>query len=240
MKRIFCLGRMMPSTTRTRITTPAVGVVPAVEQQHPQRLVRTRPWAAAPWPPPLRGSRRSPCPPWPRRGSPPRRRCRSTSSICRAHVLGIGGGQVDLVDDRHDGEVVVHRQVDVGQRLRLDALRRVDDQHGAFAGGQRARHLVVEVDVPGRVDEVELVGLAVAGFVGSRTVAALMVIPRSRSRSMLSMNCALRSRSVSASVASSSRSASVDLPWSMWAMMEKLRIRRVGVDIGAGRPAARC
>src|SRR4051794_943741 len=61
-----------------------------------------------------------------------------------------------------------------------------------------------------------------------------MVIPRSRSRSMLSMNCALRSRSVSASVASSNRSASVDLPWSMWAMMEKLRMRRVGVDIGAG------
>src|SRR5450631_222249 len=63
-----------------------------------------------------------------------------------------------------------------------------------------------------------------------------MVIPRSRSRSMLSMNCALRSRSVSEPVASSSRSASVDLPWSMWAMIEKLRIRRVGVSIwGRGR-----
>src|SRR5882672_11389976 len=56
-------------------------------------------------------------------------------------------------------------------------------------------------------------------------------MPRSRSRSMLSMNCARRSRSVSAPVASSRRSASVDLPWSMWAMIEKLRIRCVGVDI---------
>ena len=46
----------------------------------------------------------------------------------------------------------------------------------------------------------------------SRTVAALMVMPRSRSRSMLSRNWALRSRSLSAPVASSSRSASVDLP----------------------------
>ena len=55
------------------------------------------------------------------------------------------------------------RQVDVGQRLRLDALRGVDDQHRALAGGQRARHLVVKVDVPGRVDEVQLVGLAVLG-----------------------------------------------------------------------------
>src|ERR1022692_4490052 len=66
-----------------------------------------------------------------------------------------------------------------------------------------------------------------------------MVIPRSRSRSMLSMNCALRSRSVSAPVASSNRSASVDLPWSMWAMIEKLRMRRVGVSIRTlgSRPA---
>jgi hypothetical protein len=36
---------------------------------------------------------------------------------------------------------------------------------------------------------------------------------------------------VSAFVASSSRSASVDLPWSMWAMIEKLRMRLVGVGM---------
>src|SRR5579862_1186696 len=63
-------------------------------------------------------------------------------------------------------------------------------------------------------------------------------MPRSRSRSMLSMNCARRSRSVSAPVASSRRSASVDLPWSMCAMIEKLRIRCVGVDI-EGRAGGR-
>ena len=39
-----------------------------------------------------------------------------------ADVLRIGGRQVDLVDDRDDREVVVHGQVDVGQRLRLDPL----------------------------------------------------------------------------------------------------------------------
>ena len=46
-----------------------------------------------------------------------------------ADVLGIGRRQVDLVDDRDDREVVVHGEVDVGQRLRLDALRGIDDQH---------------------------------------------------------------------------------------------------------------
>src|SRR5438128_4541311 len=37
------------------------------------------------------------------------------------------------------------------------------------------------------------------------------------------------SRGATVSVASSRRSASVDLPWSMWAMIEKLRIRSWGM-----------
>src|SRR5712692_2462298 len=53
---------------------------------------------------------------------------------------------------------------------------------------------------------------------------ALMVIPRSRSRSIESSTCALISRWESAPVSSSSRSASVDFPWSMCAIMQKLRM----------------
>ena len=83
-------------------------------------------------------------------------------------ALRIGGRQVDLVQDRHDRDALLDRRVAVGDRLRLDALRRVDDQQRAFARGQRARDLVGEVDVPGRVDQVELVGLAVARRVGQR------------------------------------------------------------------------
>ena len=81
------------------------------------------------------------------------------------HHLRIGGGQVDLVDDRDDHQVLRHGQVDVGQRLRLDALRGVDDQDGALAGLEGSAHLVREVDVAGRVDQVERVGLAVGGVV---------------------------------------------------------------------------
>ena len=51
-----------------------------------------------------------------------------------------------------------------------------------------------------------------------------MVMPRSRSRSIESSTCSIISRCDSAPVTSSSRSASVDLPWSMCAMMEKLRM----------------
>src|SRR6478752_2053488 len=62
-----------------------------------------------------------------------------------------------------------------------------------------------------------------------------MVIPRSRSRSILSRNCSLRSRSESAPVASRMRSASVDLPWSMCAMIEKLRMKRGSAAMSGDR-----
>ena len=80
-------------------------------------------------------------------------------------ALGIGRRQIDLVEHRHDLEVVVEREVDVGQRLRLDALRGVDDQQRALAGAERARDLVAEVDVAGRVDEVDDVVLPVVAAV---------------------------------------------------------------------------
>ena len=78
------------------------------------------------------------------------------------HALGLGRRQVDLVQHRHDFDALLDRGVAVGDRLRFDALRGVDDQQRAFARGERARDLVGEVDVARRVDQVELVGLAVA------------------------------------------------------------------------------
>ena len=41
-------------------------------------------------------------------------------------LLGLGGRQVDLVEHRDDREVVLHREVEVGEGLRLDALGGVD------------------------------------------------------------------------------------------------------------------
>ena len=111
--------------------------------------------------------------------------------------LGLGHvarRQVDLVDHRDDLEVVVDGEVGVGHRLRLDALRGVDEQHGALAGGEAARDLVGEVHVAGGVDQVELVGLAVVRRVGDADGLALIVMPRSRSRSILSSTWSFMSR----------------------------------------------
>src|SRR6476619_236003 len=69
---------------------------------------------------------------------------------------------------------------------------------------------------------------------GIRTAWLLMVMPRSRSMSIRSRYCALIARSSTTPVSWSIRSASVDLPWSMWAMMQKFRTTSGGVDPGAG------
>src|SRR5450759_9706 len=73
-----------------------------------------------------------------------------------------------------------------------------------------------------------------------RTAWLLMVMPRSRSRSILSRSCSFMSRAATVPVTSRTRSASVDLPWSMWAMMLKLRMWSSAVttvnDTGCGRP----
>src|ERR1700692_4819971 len=60
---------------------------------------------------------------------------------------------------------------------------------------------------------------------------ALIVMPRSRSRSMESSTCSCISRDESAPVISSKRSARVDLPWSMCAMIQKLRMNCGSMDV---------
>ena len=78
-------------------------------------------------------------------------------------ALGIGGREVDFVDNGQDFQVVVQREVGVRERLRFDALACVHDQHRAFAGREGTADLVVEVHMPRRVDEVEGVALPVGG-----------------------------------------------------------------------------
>ena len=80
--------------------------------------------------------------------------------------IGLGSRQVDLVEDRDDLVVRVDREIDVGERLRLDPLGRVDHQDRALAGGKRARDLVGEIDVAGRVHQVQLIGPAIPRLVG--------------------------------------------------------------------------
>ena len=74
-------------------------------------------------------------------------------------------GQVDLVDQRNDVQIFLERQIDVGNGLRLHALRGVDQKQRAFASAQRTAHFVVEVNVSGSVNKVDLISIAIIGFV---------------------------------------------------------------------------
>ncbi len=89
------------------------------------------------------------------------------------HPLDIGGGQIDLVDYRQQFQVVIQRQVEVGDRLRLDALGGIDDDQRAVARQERAPHLVRKIDMPRGVDQVQLIVLPVGGAVGERDRIAL-------------------------------------------------------------------
>ena len=82
-----------------------------------------------------------------------------------ADALRLRRRQIDLVDHRNDLQIVVQRQVRIRQRLRFHALRRVHHQQRALAGLQAARNLVGEIDVARRVDEVQLIHLAVVGAI---------------------------------------------------------------------------
>ncbi len=80
----------------------------------------------------------------------------------RRHLLRVSAGKVDLVDDGDDGQVLLEGQVDVGHRLRLDPLCGIDDEERTLARGEAAAHLVREIDVARRIDQVELVRFAVS------------------------------------------------------------------------------
>src|SRR5262245_23969788 len=85
----------------------------------------------------------------------------------------LGRRQIDLVDDGNDFQFLLDRGVTIGDALRLDTLRRIDDQQGALAGGERARHFVRKIHVARGIDQIELIHLPVLGFVIQRHALGL-------------------------------------------------------------------
>ena len=86
----------------------------------------------------------------------------------RNDFLRLGRRQIDLVEYRQHFEALIDRRDAVGNTLRLDTLGRIHDEECSFAGRQRAGNLVREIHVAGRIDEIQLVGLAIAGMVFKR------------------------------------------------------------------------
>jgi hypothetical protein len=146
-----------------------------------------------------------------------------TSSISALGVVGVGLRQVHLVEHRHHFHAQVERGVAVGHRLRLHALAGVDHQQARLrrptASGSPRR----EVHVAGRVDQVEVVDLPSRPCTqrsGLRLDGdAALALDVHRVEHLRFHLAVLRPPQ-----RWMMRSASVLLPWSMWAMMEKLRM----------------
>ena len=79
--------------------------------------------------------------------------------------IRIGGRKINFIYNRNYLKPRIHRKIRICKRLRLDALRGIHHEQRTLAGIQRARDLVVEVNVTGRVDEVQLVNAAVGSLV---------------------------------------------------------------------------
>ena len=76
-------------------------------------------------------------------------------------MLRIGARQVDFVDDRHDLKAIVQREINIGKRLRLDALRCIHNEHRTFTCCKRTGNFISKVHMARRVDQVEHILLAV-------------------------------------------------------------------------------
>ena len=78
-------------------------------------------------------------------------------------VFGIGLWQIHFVQYRHHVDTQLQCGVAIGNCLCFHALRCINDQQCAFAGRQGTTYFIGEVNVPGCVDQVQIVGFAVLG-----------------------------------------------------------------------------
>ena len=97
--------------------------------------------------------------------------------------LELGADAVHLVDEADPGNVVLGRLPPDGLALGLDPLDGREDHDRPVEHAERPLDLGREVDVAGRVDDVDRDRLPSASFQWQVIAAATMVMPRSRSSS---------------------------------------------------------
>ena len=209
-----------------------VGVVVAVEDQRLQRRASRRRRAAGRagrWPP---GSRRRRCPSLAEaritssRGMAerrPRARSITVSGSALGRSILLMTGMIVEVAARGPGSTLASVCASIPW---LASTTRIAPSQAC----ERAADLVGEVDVAGRVDQVQRVGLAVRRVVlqahGARLDGDPLLALQVHRVQDLRWSSA---RWLDRVGRSSSRSARVDLPWSMCATMLKLRMRSWGI-----------
>ena len=82
-----------------------------------------------------------------------------------SHPFRIRRGQINLVDHRHQLQIMLQRQIGVGKGLGLDALGSIHHQNCPLAGCQGTGYLIVKVHMARGVDQIEAVLLTVPGTI---------------------------------------------------------------------------
>ena len=94
----------------------------------------------------------------------------SIGSIKADHILDLlfdairlCGGQINLIEHRHNFMAGIEGLIDIGKGLRFNALRGIDNKQRAFTGCQRARDFIGKVHMAGRVHQIEDIILTILG-----------------------------------------------------------------------------
>ena len=77
-------------------------------------------------------------------------------------MLRLCARKIYFVYNRHYFKVVIERKINIRKRLRLYALRRVNNEHRSFTCRKASRNFVCEIDVARSVDKVEHVAFTIA------------------------------------------------------------------------------
>jgi hypothetical protein len=85
-----------------------------------------------------------------------------------ARIVWIGVGQVDLVEHWQNFNTEVQRRVAIRNCLCFNTLAGVHHQQCSFACRKRPTHFIREVNVPGCINQIEVVDLPVFGLVLQR------------------------------------------------------------------------
>ena len=69
--------------------------------------------------------------------------------------------QIHFIDHRQNFQVVIQRQIHIGQRLRFDSLAGIHHKDRPFAGRKGAGDFISKIHMPGSIDEVKCVFYAI-------------------------------------------------------------------------------
>ncbi len=76
-----------------------------------------------------------------------------------------GTGQINLVDDGDDIQIMLHGQINIGQGLCLNPLCGIHHEDGSLTGSEASGNLIGKVHMPGCINQVQNILLPGPGLI---------------------------------------------------------------------------